>query len=117
MFFQETADELVNRLFKTWIESKPFVNTLPMTDPVMKQQVINRLKEFDEDAQRVIDEETEDYSDNFPPYLTLQREYHALIAVTQLFARGVKKLSTPPPPKPTHRQHRPKVDYLRVVNG
>ena len=108
--FEETAEEMVNRLFKTWIDNKTFVNTLPMTDPVLKETTIASLKKFDDIYRR-----GKAKGVPIPKEAELRREYMVLKEVTILFSVWADEFLTTPRPKPTHRQQNRKYNHLRVV--
>lgn len=111
LFFNETAEEMVNRLCQTWIDNKTFVNTLPMTDPVLRETTIASLKKFDD-----IYKQGEAKGVSFDSEkVKLHREYYVLKEVAICFAVWANEFLTTPRPKPTHRQHGRKYSHLRLV--
>ena len=111
-FFKETAEEMVNRLFDEWLKSNTFVNDTPLNLPIVRQDIINGLKEVDERFRKMFKPEDD--------MLMIQsvREYYVLLNLAKTFSYLFNKAIISAPQKPTHRQTWHKQNHLRlVVNG
>jgi hypothetical protein len=133
-FFKETAEELVNRLINDWVQKNTFPDCVFFTYPSFKDYLIAHLNIFDRQLRKewekrphlAIENEPDDWSeaekmlDNrfWKEFFQNHREHLVLIRFTQLINEFYNKRVNVLPPKPTHRQHKSKTPYLRlVVNG
>lgn len=134
-FFKESAEEMVERLYKTWLEKNTFPDNLFLASPNFKSSLIKRLKKFDSDVQEelkkspngIIEENDPDFSElekrlynsSFEEWLENRRKEFIFINFINKMNRHFNNmLEENPPPKPTHQQLRQKQSHLRlVVNG
>lgn len=135
-FFEETAEEMVNRLIDDWVKKNTFPDCVFFTYPSFKDYLIAHLnifdrqlkKEWEKDPHLAIENvpdaddwsETEKMLDNrfWKEFFQNQREHLVLTRFTQLINEFYNKQRNALPPTPTHRQLRQKQNHLRlVVNG
>ena len=120
MFFQETAEELVNRLYDDFLKSNTFAVDVPLL-PEFRHWVIERLKKVDkmlaetENDGEEAESESELYIIATKNSIRLHRENYVLFDLAISYADLAKTAITSPPPKPTHRQQNRKYNHLRLV--
>jgi len=125
LFFKETAEELVNRLFDEWLTKNTFPDNLFLTSPNFKSSLIKRLEKFDKNVQKDLDKlPNTDYTARAKLENQLNKNYWEEYFLNQrkefIFINFINKmnrhfnhmLAENPPPKPTQQS---KNRHLRLV--
>lgn len=114
LFFKETAEELVNRLWDEWLANNTFPDNLFLTSPNLKSILVARLKKFDEHVQEDLSKKpNQDHTDwtrlekhldkkCWEEYFLNQRKEFIFINFINMMNRQFNHmLEENPPPKPS----------------